>query len=350
MQNYTAIDLFSGCGGSALGFKNAGFNITAAVDNDKASAKTYKRNNPKTNFFEENIKNLKGNVILGKTGLKKGKCTVILACPPCQGFSSARRISQRNDPRNHLIFEFVRLTEETLPEFIAMENVPGLSKGEGICLFSEAYDRLNKLGYEMPVKGVFDASDYGVPQRRKRLILLGTRLKGLKINHLIPEFGQDNQPKKKTVRESIGNFKIIKAGESDPDDYLHRSRNVFELNLKRLKATPKNGGSWKDWPEELKLECMKRWSGHTDVYGRMRWDEPAPTLTGGCTSLSKGRFGHPEQNRAISLREAARLQSFPDNYLFEGNFGEISDQIGNSVPPLLAEKIGKTIINSIKGL
>lgn len=349
MQNFTAIDLFSGCGGSALGFKNAGFKITAAVDNDKASAKTYKKNNPKTIFFEDKIEDLKGNVILEKSGLKKGKCTVILACPPCQGFSSARRISQRNDPRNKLIFEFVRLTKEINPEFIAMENVPGLSKGEGINLFSEAVKRLTKIGYKMHVNDVFDASDFGVPQRRKRLILLGTRLKGLKITHPVPEFGQENQPKKKTVRETIENLRIIKAGEFDANDYLHRSRNLSELNLRRLtKFTPKNGGSWKDWPEELKLECMKRWSGHSDVYGRMRWDEPAPTLTGGCTNLSKGRFGHPEQNRAISLREAARLQSFPDDYIFDGNTGEISDQIGNSVPPLLAEKIGKAIINSIK--
>ena len=348
MKTYTAIDLFSGCGGSALGFKKAGFKILAAVDNDKASAKNYKRNNPETIFFEDNIVNISDKDILKKTGVKKGKLTVILACPPCQGFSSARRISQRNDPRNKLIFEFVRLTKEILPEFIAMENVPGLSKGEGVNLFTEAVDMLSKIGYDMPVKNVFDASDFGVPQRRKRLILIGTRLKRIRIESPAPEFGPDGLPKKRTVKEIIGNLESIEAGETDPKDSLHRSRTVSELNFRRLLATPKDGGSWKDWPEELKLNCHKNKSGHYDVYGRMKWDHPAPTLTGGCTNLSKGRFGHPEQNRAISLREAALLQSFPGNYIFEGNIGEISDQIGNSVPPLLAEKIGKIIINSIK--
>lgn len=348
MKNYTAVDLFSGCGGSALGFKNAGFKILAAIDNDKPSAKTYRRNNPDTFFFEDDITNIKGKDILRKNGLKKGKLTAILACPPCQGFSSARRISQRNDPRNNLIFEFVRLTEEIRPEFIAMENVPGLSKGEGINLFYKAVEQLRKIGYEMPVKEILDASDYGVPQRRKRLIILGTRLHGVEIKHPVPEFGKDRK-KRKSVKEFIGNLKKIEAGETDPQDYLHKSRTVSELNLRRLKATPIDGGSWKDWPEELILECHKKRSGHYDVYGRMRWEEPAPTLTGGCTNLSKGRFGHPEQNRAISLREAVRLQSFPDNYVFEGNIGEVSEQIGNSVPPLLAEKIGEAIINSING-
>ncbi len=185
-----------------------------------------------------------------------------------------------------------------------------------------------------------------MPQNRKRVILLGTRIKNIRLKFPEPTHGDEDSLKPKvTVRQAIGNLPAISFGEKHASDTMHTAANLSDLNLERLKITPANGGGWKNWPDNLKLAChiKEGRTGHGDVYGRMRWDEPAPTLTAGCTAISKGRFGHPEQNRAISLREAVRLQSFPDSYVFEGTFTNISNQIGNAVPPLLAKNIAETL-------
>lgn len=349
MSLFTAIDLFSGCGGSSLGFNKAGFDIRSAVEIDSCSNQTYSKNHPETKLLETDIRYVSGNDLLSLAGLKRGECAVLLACPPCQGFSSARRKNQRNDPRNTLIFEFVRLADEIKPKIVVMENVPGLSRGEGKRIFLDAVRRLKRLGYGIEYDKL-DSEHYGIPQKRKRIILLGSRLNHIRLAFPSITHGVEGSLSPlKTVKDEIKNLPKIRAGESHTEDPMHASAHLSELNLERMKATPADGGSRKDWPAELVLECHKRDnSGHTDVYGRMRWDFPSPTLTAGCISLSKGRFGHPEQNRAISLREAARLQSFPDDYAFEGPFQRISEQIGNAVPPLLAQRIAESLLLSLR--
>ncbi len=350
-QDYDVIDLFSGSGGSARGFQDAGFKIKAAVEINDIAMKTFLENFPQTIAFKD-IKDVSGKEIMKKAGLSSNN-TVIIACPPCQGFSTARRQSQRvDDPRNDLIDEFVRITEEIMPIAFVMENVPGLAKGIGRKKFQETKHKLTSLGYFM-VESIVDAADYGVPQRRKRLVLIGTRNRSVNLKfphqtHCNPESDNIHLPRWTTVWDTIGNLSAVQAGQTDKNDTLHAAANLSDLNLHRMKVTPKDGGSRDSWPEDLVLECHKRTNGFTDIYGRMRKNSPSPTITGGCSMISKGRFGHPIQNRAISLREAALLQSFPPDFRFIGNFGEKAKQIGNAVPPLLARRIAESLLEDIK--
>lgn len=356
-NNLNIIDLFSGCGGSALGFRNAGFKIKAAVEIDKIAAETFKLNFPEAFIFNNDISDknkINGKDILKKIGIKSGDEIVLLACPPCQGFSSARRVSQRlDDPRNELIWEFVRLVREIKPLYFVMENVPGLAKGIGKTIFDEAINELKEIGYLNFTYQILQAADFGVPQKRRRLVFIGTKLSEVKLalpnpTNRSPSLTKQNIPVWRTVREVISDLPPIKAGEKILSDKMHISAHVSELNLERLRNTPKDGGSRTSWPEKYILDCHRGFSGHKDVYGRMKWDSPSPAMTGGCGMISKGRFGHPEQNRAISLREAARFQTFPDTFKFAGNFGQITKQIGNAVPPLLAERIANSIKSSYK--
>jgi DNA (cytosine-5)-methyltransferase 1 len=233
-----------------------------------------------------------------------------------------------------------------------MENVPGLAKGLGKAMFEEIVEKLHKLGYET-VCEVVDTADYGVPQRRKRLVLIGTNNHKVKLtfpkrtNHN-PETSDDQSASWNTVRNTIEDLPELKAGEISKEDPMHKASNLAEINLQRMSLTPHDGGGRLSWPEELVLECHKKVSGYKDIYGRMKWDAPSPTITGGCVMISKGRFGHPEQDRAISLREAARLQTFPDDYQFAGNTGEIARQLGNAVPPLLAKRIADALLSFIQ--
>lgn len=352
-RNLYVIDLFAGCGGSARGFRDAGFEIKVAVDIDKMATETFKTNFPEATVFNSDINYVTGNEILKQAGLRTGSETVVIACPPCQGFSSARRNSQRKtDPRNMLIEEFVRLLEEIRPFAFVMENVPGLARGIGKYIFTQTLTKIHSLGY-FTVHGIVDAADYGVPQKRKRLVLIGTNAPDIRIKFPLstnqnPENENNTLKPWITVRDTIADLPRIKAGEKNPADQLHASASLSETNLKRMAKTPHNGGSRDSWPDELILECHKRVNGYKDIYGRMRWDTPSPTMTGGCAMISKGRFGHPEQNRSISLREAARLQTFPDGFMFRGNFGEIAKQIGNAVPPRLAQIIAVSLLEDIR--
>lgn len=352
--NLGVIDLFSGCGGSALGFSQAGFPIKVAVDIDKSASESFKANFPDCAIFASDITYLSGDELLKAGGFKSGKEVILIACPPCQGFSSARRNSERlTDPRNKLIFEFLRIVEEMKPLAFVLENVPGLAKGIGKPLFTQILQRLNELGYQT-VYDVVNTADYGVPQRRKRLVLIGTNSPDIRLafppkTNLDPS-KSDELPAWITVKEAISDLPPIKAGEKNSKDPMHASASLAEINLTRLEHTPHDGGDRTSWPEDLILECHKNTNGHKDVYGRMKWDYPSPTMTGGCVMISKGRFGHPEQNRAISLREAARLQTFPDSFKFVGNFGEIAKQIGNAVPPLLAKRAADVLLRSMKDL
>ena len=233
----------------------------------------------------------------------------------------------------------VVLVEEALPEYVLVENVPGIVRVPGFSTFRRFLKMLNTNDYKY-VCMVLDAKYYGVPQNRRRQVLLASRHR--QPPPFEPKYGNQHRPFK-TVRQAISHFPAIAAGERHPEAPNHVAASITELNLERLRLTPHDGGDRRSWPDHLRLECHTgNYKGHTDVYGRMRWDKPAPALTGRCISISNGRYGHPEQDRAISLREAAALQSFPDGYVFFGNNTVIARQIGNAVPVRLAEQIRKT--------
>lgn len=333
-----AIDLFCGCGGLTLGLKKAGFEVIGAVDNDNLAVETYRANHKEVEIWEENIRTLSVEKVKRKLGIKKGELDLLAGCPPCQGFSTMRTLNGRKrirDGRNKLVLEFQRFVEGLLPKAVMMENVPGLFKDKRLKILLED---LESIGYSVNCD-VLDAADYGVPQRRKRMILLAGRY--IKI-----PFG-DKVKRKKTVFDAIG--KLPKAGESG--DKLHdlperRSKKVIKL----IKKIPKNGGSRKDLGKRSQLACHKKCDGFKDIYGRMAWDYVAPTITSGCTNPSKGRFLHPEENRAITLREAALLQTFPPKYKFSLRKGKgyVSLMIGNALPPLFIKKHSKNILNMIE--
>jgi len=347
------IDLFSGCGGSALGFRQAGFRIKVALDIDPRTTKTFKLNFPESKVITSDVSYVSGSELLKAACVRDGRGIIVIACPPCQGFSSARRKSERlTDPRNMIIYEFLRIMNEIVPYAFVMENVPGLANGVGKPIFLNILHQLKSLGYYM-IHGIVDTADYGIPQRRKRLVLIGVNDSKVRLifppktNH-DPNFSGRYLSPWITVKETIGDLPKIKAGEKSQTNPLHTAPNLSDLNLKRIKATPRNGGSRDSWHENLILECHKKIKGYKDIYGRMNWNRPSPTITAGCVMISKGRFGHPEQNRAISLQEAARLQTFPDSFVFTGGIQEIASQIGNAVPPLLARKIAFSLIKSIE--
>ncbi|VWD49128.1 DNA cytosine methyltransferase [Burkholderia contaminans] len=318
-----AIDLFSGCGGLSLGLKKAGFVVAAAVEIDRKAQETYRLNHPKVRLYAQDIRGLDPAEVLRGAGLKPGELDLLAGCPPCQGFSRLRTKNQRTsvkDERNDLVADFLRFVEIMQPKTIMLENVPGLAKD---ARFLKMRCELETLGYETVVH-VLDAADYAVPQRRKRLIMLASNIHTPVL--------ADKASKRVTVREALGGLDSPKNAQDD----LHalgenRSKEVREL----IALIPKNGGSRVDLPEEYQLECHKRSNGFRDVYGRMAWDQVAPTITSGCHNPSKGRFLHPSQNRTITLREAAILQGFPRKYKFNVAHGKesIALMIGNALPP-----------------
>ncbi|WP_088161318.1 DNA cytosine methyltransferase [Sphingobacterium sp. G1-14] len=335
------VDLFCGIGGLSHGMFLNGFDILSGYDIDSTCEYAFEKNN-KSKFYARNIKEVNGTDI--SSAYKKDQIKVLAGCAPCQPFSSySFKIKEKDQNKYDLLYEFGRLVKESKPDIITMENVVQILSFKQKPVLEDFKNTLIDLGYHVSINKVF-CPDYGIPQRRTRIVLLASRFGEIEI---IPKtHSKDNYI---TVRQAIGNLPRIEAGEVDRNDKFHRSRNLNEINLKRIKATPE-GGSWKDWPEALLLECHKRDSGKSfgSVYGRMKWDEPSPTMTTLCIGLGNGRFGHPEQDRAISLREAAILQSFPNNYSFFENEDTISlarasRYIGNAVPPKLGDVIAKSI-------
>jgi len=332
-----AIDLFCGCGGLTLGLKQAGFEVIGAVDNDSLAVETYKVNHSEVNVWERDIQGLTVGWVKRKLGLRKGELDLLAGCPPCQGFTAMQTLNGKRhivDKRNTLIREFWRFVEGLEPKAIMLENVPGLKKYWRFKLFLRD---LQKLGYQTNYD-VLNAAEYGVPQRRRRLILLAG--KGKKI-----EFAK--KTKKKTVAHAIKDM----PGQSESGDPLHDYKERRSEKVKRLiKRIPKDGGSRKELGKRYQLKCHKRCDGFKDVYGRMAWKKPAPTITSGCTNPSKGRFLHPEKNRAITLREAALLQSFPKDYKFNVSIGKgkIAELIGNALPPPFIKEHSKNILDMIK--
>lgn len=346
MKNIIAVDLFSGAGGTTCGLKKAGIRVAAAVEIDKCAAQTYRFNNPEVILFEDDIRNINGKTIVDAVGLKSSDELLLVACPPCQGFSTIGK-NDVNDKRNQLIFEYYRLIQELKPDFLLMENVSGIiNKKNG--LFFKKFIALIETEYLIVYK-ILNTADYGVPQTRKRLVLHGVKKdkvdKDFKIE-LPPKThskeGETNTQKWVTA-EVIMDLPEIKSGEEFLGDgvYNHISNKLTDINIKRIRHIREHGGDRGNLPDDLILNCHKKNKGHGDVYGIIDISKPSVTITGGCMTFSKGRFGHPTQDRALSAREAARLQSFDDSYIFCGNRGELAKQIGNAVPVKLAEASGK---------
>jgi len=333
-----AVDLFAGCGGLSLGLERAGFDVVAAIDSDELASETYKKNHPNAFFVHGDITKVSASKLMRKLGLRKGELALLAGCPPCQGFSTIRTLNgQRRlrEPMNDLVFQFLRFVRVMRPQAIMMENVPGLAKNDRLTKFCKV---LSGLGYYWEYK-VLDAANYGVAQRRKRMILLASRYKQ-------PTFASQSSVRK-TVRNVIST--LAKAGASG--DALHdhpakRSPHV-EILIRRI---PLNGGSRSALPRRDQLPCHRRSNGFKDIYGRMAWDAPAPTITGGCVNPSKGRYLHPRHHRAITLREAALLQGFPRRYYFSLKNGvyPAAQMIGNAFPPAFATRHARKLAALIK--
>jgi len=321
MSKFSAIDLFSGCGGLSEGLRRAGFEVVAAIDNDADSVATYRLNHPGTVVLEEDIREIATNDV--KSLLRSSPLHLLAGCPPCQGFSSVRRLNRKRsarDKRNGLVLEYLRFVRDLRPLTIMMENVPGLVN---YGLFRRVVRELRKMGYDPKYK-VLNIQEYGVPQRRKRLVLVGSLLGELEI--------AKPTGKRVTVRDMIGDLGAV-LKTRDPVHRIVASHTPTVM--KRIRATPKNGGSRKDIPQ-FELDCHKKKKiGFRDIYGRLRWDDYSSTITGGCLNPSKGRFLHPTKNRAITAREAALLQTFPKRYRFPKDISKTSIAllIGNALPP-----------------
>jgi len=334
----TAIDLFSGCGGLTQGLLDAGFDVLAAVEVDLKARETYALNHPRIPIAGNDIRNLEATELMSMLKIKSGELDLLAGCPPCQGFSNIRRKNKplaAHDPRNDLIDDFLRLAIALMPKLIMMENVPGIIQYEK---FQSLVRTLKQAGYSVIYK-ILDVSDFGVPQRRKRLILSAN-----KNGEAIIATPSNYQV---SVRETIGNLPL--SGSSGDELHDLKAKHSSRINA-LIAAIPKNGGSRISLPLEMQLPCHQKMNGFSDVYGRMSWDDVAPTITGGCTNPSKGRFLHPEYNRAISLREASLLQGFPRNYKFNLNHGKqaISLMIGNALPPSFISKHALAMATSIK--
>jgi DNA (cytosine-5)-methyltransferase 1 len=344
---YTCIDSFCGAGGLSLGLQRAGYQILLSFDNDPKCIQTL-HSNP--NYFHHeavlaDVDNMLNGTLLEKTGLRRGELFLLTGGPPCQGFS-IQRIGDDEDTRNNLVPKFIALVEELMPCYFLMENVPGIVGKRGKLLLKESLDRASKAGYWIH-KATLDAQDYGVPQRRKRVFIVGER-----CDRAFPafQFPQPTTPTgyRVTVRRVIGHLPPPPADGSDhPEIPHHRADRLSDINRKRLLALQPGQGR-DQLPEELLADCHRIDSsriGHRNVYGRMEWDEVAPTITAKFDSFTRGQFGHPDQTRSISLREGALLQSFPVDFLFSGNKVDIARQIGNAVPPIFSEVLGRQIMH-----
>lgn len=335
-----AVDLFCGIGGLTKGLSLAGINVVAGYDIDESCRFAYEMNN-KARFINEDVTNINSEDI--ENLYPANAVIALVGCAPCQPFSrySIRyRKNGRKDDKWTLLYSFERLVRECEPEIVSMENVPSLVEED---VFRDFISMLNEHNYCVSWKIVY-CPEYGVPQNRKRLVLLASKLGEIS---LIPAlYSKENYP---TVRMAIGGLPPIQDGETHQEDLLHRSSKLSEVNRRRIEQSVP-GGTWRDWNEELRLNCHRKQTGKTypSVYGRMEWDKPSPTITTQFYGYGNGRFGHPEQNRAISIREGAILQSFPTDYCFvdenhPSNKRELAIHIGNAVPVELGRAIGLTI-------
>ena len=322
----------------SLGLRRAKFKVIAAVDNDALSIATYRKNHKSTHIIKNDVRLIDAAALMKELGLKPGELDLLAGCPPCQGFSTLRTLNggrEIDEPMNDLVFEFVRFTHSFLPKAIMMENVPALLNDARLRRFK---DELSQLDYSCHAE-VFNALDFGVPQRRLRMILLGAR-------GSCPSFA-DPVNRRRTVAGAIRKFPHPQTIDDPVHNYQTRRTTHVNSFISRI---PKDGGSRTDLPEEDQLKCHRGFDGFKDIYGRMAWQQPAPTITGGCINPSKGRFLHPQANRAITLREAAILQGFPNSYQFDLSRGRYpaAQLIGNAFPPKFAEHHARSIYQHIE--
>ncbi|WP_164669392.1 DNA cytosine methyltransferase [Virgibacillus doumboii] len=383
-NKYTAVELFSGAGGVTEAIKNK-FDLKCAVEYDPIIAKTYELNHGKDHLIVDNINNLNPHNVLAFTKLSPNELDLLVVTAPCQGFSrhTRKKAIKNKDKRNKLIMQTIRYSNVFKPSYIFFENVSNILNFTQFSRFIRILTNLKANGYKRYAKWPsyhirferINASDYNVPQNRNRLILIAKRIDSFPNTDAVISYEKGGIPSVKQAHDiwpdkqkapKLGqylkqyNLSKIKPGETCQKDSLHKARKLSNLNKKRISCTPQNGGSRADWPEKLQLDCHKKKGvSYGDVYGRMNYNDYAPTITTGCTCYSKGRFGHPIYNRAISLREAALIQTFPESYKFTGNINgdentgsidKLSTQIGNAVPVNLAEtfiaKIARELIKS----
>ena len=344
-NEWTVVDLFCGIGGLSHGFRRAGFDVVAGVDADATCRYAFEANND-SDFIERSLEDFTGEEL--RNLYPEGTNRILVGCAPCAPFSAYTPAAKKRLTGKWTLVElFADRIMEVDPAIVSMENVPRLISFESGRIFGEFVRRLEEV-YEVTVETV-SCARYGVPQHRKRLVLLASKLGRLRLNDPAHSAGRPA-----TVRDAIGHLPSISHGEAHEGDRIHVAPKLSDLNMKRIRASAP-GGTWEDWPNELLAECHRKISGrwYRNVYGRMAWDEPSPTITTGCYGYGRGRFGHPVQDRAISLREAALIQTFPPEYEFVADgkpvyFAQLGRQIGNAVPVALAEAIATSIARHIE--
>lgn len=334
-ERIEAIDLFCGVGGLTKGLEKANIDVKAGFDLDEECEFPYEENND-AKFVKKDAKSLEKEDI--EKYFSDQSKRLIAGCAPCQPFSPMSNSDTKKDSKWALLKEFAKIVEDIKPDYVTMENVPPVRRHD---VFKEFVERLEKAGYNVEYDTIY-APRYGVPQTRNRLILLASLDGSIELPE--PKYSEDEYP---TVEETIGDMPELEAGERSDKDPLHWTAGLSDKNKRRIRAS-EPGGTWEDWDDELKLACHKKDSGrtYTDVYGRMQWNKPSPTITTQSYAYGSGRFGHPEQDRAISLREAAMLQTFPKGYQFldpeddDPSKTKIGRMIGNAVPVELGRIVG----------
>lgn len=344
MKKYSAIDIFCGIGGLTHGLEKVGIPVLAGFDIDSRCEYAYNVNN-NSNFHCKDISSLSSEYIKS-TYWNDDKIKILVGCAPCQPFSNHQNKNRNRTEHKkwNLLKEFERLVVETQPHIVSMENVPNLKNQK---IFHDFVKFLKNEKFYVSFQNVY-CPDYGIPQKRRRLVLLASKFKQINLVQ------KTHDPSKYvTVRNTIVDLALVESGEIDPHDPLHRTTKLSKVNIDRIKQSRPNG-TWEDWDEELILNCHKKESGksYKSVYGRMSWDEPAPTITTQFYNYGTGRFGHPDQNRALTLREGAMLQTFPKSYKIYNpeipfSISKTAVHIGNAVPVKLGEVIGETILEHL---
>ena len=344
----SAVDLFCGCGGLTHGLLCAGIKVEAGIDIDAQMEYAYVTNNPGAAFLRWDVADTNSRSIAGL--FDSGKHRLLAGCAPCQPFSKLTNGVKKHQAWDLLDY-FGNFVADIRPELVTMENVPELAD-RGRTVFDRFVATLRKCDYHVDWR-VVHCPEYGVPQSRRRLVLLASRLGEIEV----PDGRYRHPSRWRTVRQTIGRLRPLEAGEEDPFDPMHAASRLSSLNLERIRATRHDGGTRHDWPDRLVLDCHRRKSGqrYFSIYGRMWWDRPAPTMTTLCTGIGNGRFGHPEQDRTITLREAALFQTFPRSYQFwppdeKVNRKAVGRMIGNAVPPKLARELGRALMEHIAAI
>jgi DNA (cytosine-5)-methyltransferase 1 len=345
-RDVVCVDLFCGAGGLTQGLRQAGVNVVAGVDFEEACRHPYEANHKDIVFRQGDVAELEASTVAGWFG--DARVRVLAGCAPCQPFSRyalryQKEVDVEDDERWSLLNHFGRLVEELMPDIVTMENVPTVIKHS---VFANFKGTLERLGYKVWVD-VIDCAKYGLPQRRHRTVLLASRHGDITLREPIAS-------ETRTVEDALKGLPVLRHGGTDKDDRLHTASRLSDLNYERIQHS-KPGGTWRDWPKHLVAECHKKKTGKTypGVYGRMKYDEPAPTLTTQFYGFGNGRFGHPTQARGISLREGALLQGFPPDYSFVPDdepvrFNALGRMIGNAVPVDLGRVIGESIIKHLR--